>query len=217
MDTLRILIADDHPLFRDGVAALLASIPDMELVGQARTGAEAIRLAEELQPDVILMDLNMPDGNGISAATQILRTSPHIGILIVTMFEDDDSLFAAMKVGVRGYLLKGADQQETLRAIQAVANGEAIFSPTIAQRLMRYFNTPQPKVSEPVLPVLTEREREILILLAQGQDCAQIATDLALSQKTVRNHLSNIFNKLQVTDRTQAVLLALKAGLTTRD
>ena len=207
------MIADDHPLFRDGLRTLLQSGSDAEVVGEAATGDETIARAATLQPDVILMDINMPGTNGIEATRRILHTSPHIGILIVTMYEDDDSVFAAMRAGARGYLLKGADQDETLRALQAISRGEAIFSPAIAKRLIRYF-TPTKVLTPPqAFPELTEREREILALLAQGHNNAEIAQRLVLSLKTVRNHLSNIFNKLQVADRAQAIIRAREAGL----
>jgi DNA-binding NarL/FixJ family response regulator len=214
MENIRILIADDHPLFRDGLRALLNSVADTEVVGEATSGAEAISIAASLQPDVILMDINMPGVNGIEATRSIMQTSPHIGVLVVTMFEDDDSVFAAMRAGARGYLLKGADQAEVLRAIKAVASGEAIFSPAIAVRLMRFFATPTPAAPPQAFPELTEREREILTLIAQGHNNTDIADRLVLSPKTVRNNVSNIFSKLQVADRAQAIVRARAAGLT---
>jgi DNA-binding NarL/FixJ family response regulator len=213
MEKIRILIADDHPLFRDGLRALLNSVADTEVVGEATSGAEAISIAASLQPDVILMDINMPGVNGIEATRSIMQTSPHIGVLVVTMFEDDDSVFAAMRAGARGYLLKGADQSEVLRAIHAVASGEAIFSPAIAVRLMRFFATPAPTAPPQAFPELTEREREILTLIAQGHNNTDIADRLVLSPKTVRNNVSNIFSKLQVADRAQAIVRARAAGL----
>jgi DNA-binding NarL/FixJ family response regulator len=214
MEQIRVLIADDHPLFRDGLRTLLQSGSDTEVVGETATGEETITQADILQPDVILMDINMPGINGIEATRRILHASPHISILIVTMYEDDDSVFAAMRAGARGYLLKGADQEETLRAIKAVSRGEAIFSPAIARRLIRYFSPTRAATTPPqAFPELTEREREILTLLSQGQNNAGIAQHLFLSPKTVRNHLSNIFNKLQVADRTQAIIRAREAGL----
>ena len=214
MEQIRVLIADDHPLFREGLRTLLQSGSDTEVVGEAATGEETITQASMLQPDVILMDINMPGINGIEATRRILHTSPHISILIVTMYEDDDSVFAAMRAGAHGYLLKGADQEETLRAIKAVSRGEAIFSPAIAKRLIRYFTPTRVAAPPPqAFPELTEREREILTLLSLGHNNAEIAQHLVLSPKTVRNHLSNIFNKLQVADRAQAIIRARDAGL----
>ncbi|SRR5579885_1709806 len=214
MEPIRVLIADDHPLFRDGLRTLLLSGSEAVVVGEAATGDETIALAATLQPDVILMDIHMPGTSGIEATRRILQTSQHISILVVTMYEDDDSVFAAMRAGARGYLLKGADQEETLRALKAVSRGEAIFSPAIAKRLIRYFTPTKAATTPPqAFPELTEREREILSLLAQGQTNAEIAQHLVLSPKTVRNHLSNVFSKLQVADRTQAILRAREAGL----
>lgn len=213
MEAIRVLIADDHTLFRDGLRALLASIPDIEVIGEAASGREVLRLAVEHQPDVILMDIQMPDLNGIEATRLSLRTSPHIGIVVLTMFQDDDSVFAMMRAGARGYVLKGADQSVLLRAVRAVANGESLFSPEIATRLMHYFASLGPASQADIFPELTEREREILALIAHGQTNADIAGKLVISMKTVRNHVSNIFNKLQVADRTQAALRAREAGL----
>ncbi|MFN8504652.1 response regulator [Kouleothrix sp.] len=215
MDSIRILIADDHPLFRDGLRALLNSLAGTEVAGEATSGDEAIAKAAALQPDIILMDINMPGVNGIEATRKILQTSPHIGILVVTMFEDDDSVFAAMRAGARGYMLKGADQTEMLRAIQAVSSGEAIFSPAIATRLMHFFSRPAPAAITQAFPELTEREREILTLIAQGHNNGDIAAKLVISPKTVRNNVSNIFSKLQVADRAQAIVRARAAGLAT--
>src|SRR2546423_8537251 len=172
MDRIRILIADDSPLFRKGLNALLKSFADTELVGEATTGEEAITFSARLQPDVILMDLKMPDLNGIEATRRIVQTSPHIGVLILTMFQDDDSVFAAMRAGARGYILKGANQDEMMRAIRAVETGEAIFSRVIAQRLMHFFSVARPVQ---VFPELTDREREILTLISQGCKNPEIA------------------------------------------
>lgn len=213
MDKTRVLIADDHTLFRDGVRALLASAADVELVGEAATGEEAIALANSLQPDLVIMDLQMPIVNGIEATRQIVHTSPHINILVVTMFDDDHSVFAAMQAGARGYLLKGANHAEMLRAIRAVASGEAIFSPAIAARLIDYFTNLRPQAPPQVFPELTDREREILSMIARGDKNAEIATQLVLSPKTVRNHITNILSKLQVADRAEAILRAREAGL----
>ena len=210
---VRVLIADDHPLFRNGMRALLAADPATEVVGEAATGEEVVTLANALQPDVILMDLKMPGPDGIEATRRILQTDPHIHILIVTMYEDDQSVFTAMRAGARGYLLKGAAPEEVLRAITAVAHGEAIFSPAIATRLIDFFASLQPAAFPNPLPELTDREREILQLIAQGRSNADIARHLSLSPKTVSNYVSNILSKLQVTDRAQAMLRARQAGL----
>jgi DNA-binding NarL/FixJ family response regulator len=212
MEPIRVLIADDHPMFRFGLKALIGATPDMAVAGEAASGDEAVALANHLQPDVIVMDVNMPGANGLEATRRILQTSPHIGILIITMF-DDDSVFAAMQAGARGYLLKGAEPEATLRAVRTVANGEAIFSPTAARRVMDYFARRTPDTPVNVFPELTEREREVLGLLAQGLTNAAIAERLSLSAKTVRNHVSNIFSKLQVADRAEAILRARQAGL----
>ena len=218
MEKIRILIADDHPLFRDGLRALLNSIPDTEVIGEATSGAEAISIAAALQPDIILMDINMPGVNGIEATRRIRETNSDIRILMVTMLEDD-SVFAAMRAGARGYVVKGAEPAEVLRAIRAVADGEAIFSPGIAERLIHYFTSP-PATSDgtrsagtPVFPDHTEREREVLALIAQGLTNSAIAERLVLSAKTVRNYITEIFSKLQVADRAQAIIRARDAGL----
>jgi len=213
MDPLRVLIADDHPLFRKGMHALLTATEDIEVVGEATTGQEVIELATSLQPDMILMDLQMPGVNGIQATRQILQTSPHIRVLVVTLFEDDASVFAALRAGARGYVLKDAKEDDMLRAIRAVGSGEAIFSPAIAIRLMDFFATPRPLISKEIFPALTEREREILQLIARGSSNSDIARQLALSVKTISNYVSNIFSKLQVTDRAQAIIRARDAGL----
>jgi DNA-binding NarL/FixJ family response regulator len=213
MDTIQVLIADDHQLFRDGLRALLQSAADTEVVGEASTGKEALDLAAENQPDVVLMDLQMPDMDGIEATRHIVRTSPHINILMVTMFEDDQSVFDAMRAGARGYVLKGAKHEEMLRAIRAVAGGEAIFSPSIASRMMNFFAASRSAIPQEVFSDLTDREHEILTLIARGESNVEIAQALTISVKTVRNHVSNIFSKLQVADRAQAVIRARDAGL----
>ena len=217
MEKIRILIADDHPMFRDGLRALLLSLPEAEVVGEAASGEDVIAQAAALQPDVIFMDIQMPGVNGIEATRRILHRDPHIGVIVLTMFEDDDSVFAAMRAGARGYLLKGADQAEILRAMRAVASGEAIFGPAIARRMMNFFHefsaAPRPAAPSLAFPELTDREREILNLIAQGHNNTEIAERLSLSPKTVRNHVSNIFSKLQVADRAQAIVRAREAGL----
>jgi DNA-binding NarL/FixJ family response regulator len=213
MDKITILIADDHTLFRNGLVALFNSIGDTVVTGEAASGEEAIAKAAELQPDVVLMDIQMPGVNGIEATRRIVHTSPHIGVIMVTMFEDNDSVFAAMRAGARGYILKGADQEEMLRTIRAVARGEALFGPAIAQRLMHFFAAPVTVSAPELFPELTERERDVLNLVAQGLNNAEIAQRLTVSLKTVRNHVSNIFSKLQVAGRAQAIVRARNAGL----
>jgi len=213
MEPLRVLIADDHPLFRHGLAALLSASADFEVVGEATTGEEVIELSAKLQPDVILMDIQMPGLNGIEATRRILHTSPNIRILIVTMFEDDASVFMAMRAGARGYMLKDAQKADMLQAIRAVGRGEAIFSPAIATRLIDFFAAPRPVAPPQAFPELTEREREILNLIAQGHSNTEIATRLVLSPNTVRNYVSNVFSKLQVADRAHAIIRAREAGL----
>ena len=213
MSSLTVLIADDHPLFRKGMRSLLQSMPDIELAGEAKSGQEAIQMAIERQPDLVLMDLQMPEGSGLVATREISKASPNIHILIVTLFEDDESIFTALRAGARGYILKDAEEEEMMRAIRAVGEGEAIFSPAIAARLMDYFSTTRSLVPQEVFPELTDREREILTLIARGKTNAEIAEELTISLKTVRNHASNIFNKLQVADRAQAAIRAREAGL----
>ena len=221
MTTMRVLIADDHLFYREGVRALLGNAPDITIVGEAGSGDEAVARAAELQPDVILMDLKMPGMNGIDATRKILQTDPRVGVLVVTMFDDDDSVFAVMRAGARGYLLKDADQEELVRAITAVHRGEAIFSPAIARRMMNYFTgrqkSPGPTGVQPeaaqVFSDLTDREREILELIAQGHNNMTIANRLVLSVKTVQNYVSSILSKLQVADRAEAIVRAREAGL----
>jgi DNA-binding NarL/FixJ family response regulator len=210
---IRILIADDHPLVRSGMRALLTAAEDLEVVGEAATGEEAISLAAALQPDVIVMDLRMPGINGIEATRRIMQSHPHMRILVVTLFEDDDSVFAALRAGARGYILKEANEVEVLRAIRAVGGGDAIFSSTIAQRLLGFFAAPRSAALAAPFPDLTDREREILTLIAQGRSNSEIAQTLVISLKTVRNYISSIFSKLQVADRAQAILRAREAGL----
>jgi DNA-binding NarL/FixJ family response regulator len=212
-ETLQILIADDHPLFRDGIRTLLLAAPDMQLAGEAGTGDEVITLAAQLQPDVVLMDIQMPGINGIEATRKIVHTSPHVAVLMVTMFDDDRSVFAAMRAGARGYVLKGAKHEDMLRAIRAVGSGEAIFSPTVAARMMDFFAGMRPAKLPQVFPELSDREREVLNLIAEGYKNPEIAEELVLSPKTIRNHVSNILSKLQVADRAQAILKAREAGM----
>lgn len=213
MERIRLVIADDHTFYRQGVRAMLSGVPELEVIGEAATGDEAVAQVAVLQPEVILMDLKMPGMNGIEATRRILATSPHIKVLVVTMFEEDDSVFAAMRAGARGYVLKDADQDELVRAVTAISRGEAIFSPAIAERLIHYFAALPPTAAALAFPDLTSRERDILHLIAQGASNAAIAQRLVLSLKTVQNHVSNIFSKLQVADRAQAIVRARDAGL----
>jgi DNA-binding NarL/FixJ family response regulator len=213
---MRLLIADDHTLFREGLRAILDAQSDIEIVGEASNGAQAVQLATTELPDVILMDIQMPEMNGIAATEKILDANPHIGIIVLTMLEDDDSVFAAMRAGARGYVLKGADKAEMLRAIHAVANGEALFGPGIANRLVNFFQDVRgmkPLAPPRAFPELTEREQEVLDLIARGDNNAEIAEKLSVSPKTVSNHISNIFSKLQVANRAQAIVRARQAGL----
>jgi DNA-binding NarL/FixJ family response regulator len=212
-EMLRIMLVDDHPMVREGLRALLTSLPSMTVVGECDTGEDAVARALELQPDLILMDLRLPGINGIEATRRIVQASPHIAVLALTMLEDDESVFGAMRAGARGYLLKGAGKAEVQRAITSVAYGEAIFSPQIAQRLVQYFANMRPVIPQTAFPELTDREREVLALIVDGRSNAQIAESLSLSPKTVSNHISNIFSKLQVLDRAQAVTRARQMGL----
>lgn len=213
INPIRVLIVDDHQLFREGLAALLAAAAETEVVGTAGSGAEAIAQTAALTPDVVLMDIQMPDMNGIEATRRILADRPEVGVIMLTMLEDDDSLFAAMRAGARGYILKGADKAEVLRALTAVAGGDALFGPAIAHRLNAFFQRGA-GVKATVLPFpdLTDREREVLALIAQGISNSDIATRLHISGKTVSNHVSSIFNKLQVADRAGAIVKARDAN-----
>lgn len=213
MDPIRILIADDHQPFRRGLRAMLNSETDLEVVGETETGQATVAQAEVLQPDLVLMDLNMPGFNGLEATRRILHTSPHIRILVLTMADDDESVFAALRAGARGFLVKGALKADVLRAIRAVYNGDAIFSPGVARRLIHYFATARSQLPMDSFPELTERERQILTMMVQGHTAQGIADILVLSVKTIRNHISNICTKLEVSDRTQAILRAKNAGV----
>jgi len=220
-NTIRLLIADDHALFRDGVKALLSVTPDIQVVGEAEDGDGAVQQFKSLMPHVVLMDIHMQGMSGIDATRAILAHDPNAGVIMVTMLEDDASVFAAMRAGARGYVLKGANHQEMLSAIRAVAEGQALFGPAIAGRMMRFFQenagplagASQPEPDGTRLPEdLSEREREILGLIAEGYSNKEIAVRLTLSPHTVRNHITSIFSKLQVADRAQAIRLARRAG-----
>ncbi|WP_250572901.1 response regulator transcription factor [Nonomuraea sediminis] len=212
-EVIRVLLADDHPVYRDGLALLLGSIPGIEVAGTAADGEEAVERAADLQPDVVVMDVRMPGLDGIEATRRIVGDSPHVAVVVLTMSEEDATLFAAMRAGARGYLLKGANQAEIVRAITAVAHGEAIFGPAMARRVAEFFQATATVANDPVFPQLSPREREILALVAAGRSNAQIASALFLSPKTVRNNVSNIFAKLHVADRAEAIVRAREAGL----
>ena len=212
MTGIRVLIADDHPVVRDGLTTLLSSVPGFEVVAEAGTGSEAVREAVVHSPDVALVDLQMPGMDGFEATREIARVAPTVAVLILTMHEDDDSVFTAMRAGARGYLVKGASQEEILGGITAVARGEAIFGPGVAQRVLAFFRA-GPTAVEPAFPELTPREREILDLLAAGLPNAAIGERLTLAPKTVANNVSSIFVKLQVAGRPEAIVRAREAGL----
>ena len=211
-DPIRILIVDDHATFRAGLRALLATDGRVRVVGEASTGAAAISAVASTAPDVVLMDISMPGVDGVEATRQVVDRAPHVAVVVLTMHDDDSTVFAAMRAGARGYLLKGAPRAELLRAIHSVAAGEAIFGAEIARRMMAYFGRPAPQATPP-FPELSEREREILERVAAGRSNPDIARSLGVAPKTVRNHVSNIFSKLQVRDRAEAIVRAREAGM----
>jgi DNA-binding NarL/FixJ family response regulator len=210
---LTVLLADDHPVFRKGLRALLTSLPDATVIAEAADGHQAVRLAAQHQPDVVVMDINMPGLNGVEATRQIVAAQPATGVLVLTMFDDDDYVFAAMRAGARGYLVKGSDTDDVVRAITAVGNGEAIFGPSVARRILTFLTRPLSAYDQQQFPELSAREREVLDLIAAGISNTDIARRLFLSPKTVRNHVSSIFTKLRVADRAQAIVRARAAGL----
>ncbi len=213
MTALTVVIADDHGVVRSGLRVLLASVDDIDLVGEAATGAEAVALVDHLLPDVVLMDIQMPDGDGIEATRTITSRHPSVAVLVLTMYDDDDTVFAALRAGARGYLLKGADQNDVVRSIVAVAAGHVTLGPGAAERVMAAFATDGR--TQPLFPELTDRERDVLKLVAEGQNNPMIARSLHLAPKTVANHVSNILTKLQLADRAEAIVAARRAGLTT--
>jgi DNA-binding NarL/FixJ family response regulator len=208
---IKIVVADDHPMVRDGLRTLFDSFPDTEMISEAATGREAVRAAVVEKPDVLIMDLGMPDMDGFAATAEIVRVAPQVAVLVLTMSDDDDTVFAAMRAGASGYLVKGATKEEIIRAVSAVAAGEAIFGPGVARRVLSYFNAPHQQ--QDPFPQLTPRERDVLDLLAAGLSNAAIATRLGLSTKTVNNNTSSIFSKLAVAGRTEAIIRARDAGL----
>lgn len=211
--TTRVLLADDHPTFRRGLGALLATVATVDVVGEATDGQMAIALAADLAPDVVVMDLNMPGVNGVEATRRIVETNPDVAVLVLTMFDEDESVFAAMRAGARGYVVKGSETDDVLRAIESVARGDAVFGPAVANRVLSYLTKPL-SARDPVLfSELSDREREVLELLARGMSNSDIARTLVVSPKTVRNHVSNVFTKLHVADRAEAIVRARKAGL----
>ena len=216
LEPTRILLADDHTLFRKGVRAILEQMPGAEVVGEAATGREAVSKAQELVPDAILMDIKMPVFSGIEATRLILKENPHIGIVLVTMFDDPESVFSGMRAGARGYVLKEAEPQELRNAIEAACRGEFILCPIIAKKVLEEFGE-DPRVRSPGVPYdeLTQRELQVLQLAANGLSNKELAGKLVISEKTVKNHIANIFSKLQVNDRTQAILYGLRKGLIT--
>ena len=213
---IRIIVADDHPVVRGGLVALLRTIPSLDVVGEAADGETAVRLTHEHRPDVVLMDVRMPGMDGVEATRQIREQTPESRVLILTMYDDDATVFTAMKAGAQGYLLKESEQDDIVRAVHAVVAGEAIFGPGVAARVLGYFTEPpQAVVAEYPFPELTQREREVLDLLAQGKKNADIATALFVSPKTVSNQLTAIFAKLQVASRGEAIVRAREGGLGT--
>jgi len=211
---LSIVIAEDHPLYRRALADLLGGEADWQVVAEVEDGAGAVTAAHATQPDVVVMDLKLPGLDGIAATRRIVAASPHVAVLVLTMYDDDASVFEALRAGARGYLLKGADQSEIVRAVADVADGGAVFGASVARRVIEFFAAPRlPAVPEVVFPELTVREHEVLDLLAAGRSNADVAADLVLSPKTVRNHVSNIFAKLHVADRSAAIVKAREAGL----
>ncbi|HRA47942.1 MAG TPA: response regulator transcription factor [Thermomicrobiales bacterium] len=209
---ISVMIAEDHPLYLKGLRNLVTSDPDLRVIGETDNGDTIVAAALDLQPDLILMDLQLPGQSGIVATREIMRALPNTRILVITLFADDDSVFSALRAGARGYILKDAEEQEILLAIRAVANGDSLFSPSIANRVLSFFASPRPAAPD-IYPTLTERERDILHLLTRGKANMQIAHELHLSPKTIANNLTSIYSKLQVADRQEAISQARKAGM----
>jgi DNA-binding NarL/FixJ family response regulator len=213
--TLTVVVADDHPMYRNGIRAALDDVDDIDVVGEATDGDQAVEAARSLRPDVVLMDLHMPGTNGIEATRRLVNEVPDVGVLVLTMFDDDESLFAAVRAGARGYLVKGAAQEQIVRAIRAVAGGEVVFGSGVAERVIAFFAASGRIGSRAgrQFPELTERELEVLELIARGLNNTEIARRLVVSDKTVRNHVSSVFTKLHVADRAQAIVRARESGL----
>jgi len=209
---LRVLLADDHPVVRRGIAALLSTLDGVELAGEASTGAEAIREAVLLRPSVVVMDVRMPDMDGVEATRRLAAAAPECAVLMLTMFDDDETLVAAMRAGARGYPLKGAAQEDILQAIRSVARGQVVLGPGVARRLLEQLSAPRPAPAAP-FPELTARERQILDLVAAGRNNTAIAAEIGVATKTVVNHVTAIFAKLRLASRAEAIVLAREAGL----
>jgi DNA-binding NarL/FixJ family response regulator len=210
---IRVVLADDHPMYRYGVAAVLTDVPGLELVGQADSGAALLAMVRDARPDVVVTDLRMPDLSGIEVTRSLHADQPELPVLVLTMHDDDESVYGAMRAGARGYLLKGADSEELVTTIRTLASGGTVFGPSVARRIVGFFLESSQKYTQGAVPALPPREREVLDLLAAGKRNSVIARELGLSEKTVRNHLSSILTKLQVADRSAAIVRAREAGL----
>jgi DNA-binding NarL/FixJ family response regulator len=209
---IETVVVDDHPVVRQGMRVMLEAAR-ISVTGEAADGAEALRIVAEVQPDVVIMDLAMPGMSGIDATRRLVASTPHVAVLVVSMSDDDDTVFAAVRAGARGYVLKGSDPSDVVRAVRSVARGDAVFGPGLAERVLGYFSH-DPKSDSSLFPELTDREREVLVLLGRGLHNPEIGRKLGIRPKTVRNHVSNVLTKLAVADRTEAVLKAREAGLT---
>ena len=210
---VRVVLADDHPMVRYGITAVLADAPEVEVVGEAADGEALVEAVREHRPDVVVTDLDMPGVDGVEATKRLRSSHPDVPVLVLTLHDEDESLFAALRAGARGYLLKGADRAELVRAILSVASGEAVYGAAVASRIVAFFTGAQQEYASQVFPELTDRERDVLGLIAAGKRNSEIAASLSLSDKTVRNHVSNVLLKLQVPDRTAAALKAKESGL----